>query len=80
MIVTIDTDKKEILIEEATMNELYEYVAKFNLLNYTVVSKQTYNLFPIISGKPYRPNTDDWYVTCNTSDIDKAFKTNYNII
>ena len=41
MIVTINTDKMELTIEKATMQELYEYVAKFNLLDYTIVTAVT---------------------------------------
>lgn len=53
MIVTIDTDKKEIVIEKATVQEIYEYVAKFGLLDYTIVPKLSHGSFPI--ERPFWP-------------------------
>lgn len=79
MIVTIDTDKKEILIEEATMNELYEYVAKFNLLNYTIKSKQSYVYTAPYVVEPFKKEPKEQKTNFN-DDIAKAFKLYYNII
>ena len=39
MIVTIDTDKKELIIEKATIQEIYKYTAQLELLDYTIISK-----------------------------------------
>ena len=70
MIVTIDTDKKEIVIEKATVQEIYEYVAKFGLLEYTIISKQSLSWYTVYPTIPTYPTTDpvyksyDWKITC----------------
>ena len=91
MIITIDTDKKELIIEKATVQEIYEYIARFGLLDYTIVPKQNLSRYPVYPTIPTYPTTDpvykppvykpyDYKVTCATADIDNYFKAYYNII
>ena len=78
MIVTIDTDKEEIVIEKATVQEIYEYIAKFGLLDYSITSAKT-----PATPKPYiKKGTiqPPHYSKGTDFDIDKHFKLYYNII
>lgn len=82
MIVTIDTDKKEIVIEKATVQEIYECVAKFELLDYSIVSKQSFKWYPTYTSATIVPygkksiNTPSPYypLTGNNFDTDKTFE------
>ena len=80
MILTIDTDKKHLVIEKATVQEVYEYVAKLDLLDYSIVTKKEY--IPYYG--TYKPElfatTKATYHTGDQSkDISKTLKTYFNI-